>query len=59
MIGIVIYIVEDACSDSVDTTWLLETYFPMQAYVISSREAIAMMPNGTVDITGENGFNVV
>ena len=37
---------KDACLDSVDTTWLFETYFPMQAYLISIEEAIGMMPNG-------------
>jgi nicotinamidase-related amidase len=42
----VIYIVKDACLDSVDTTWLFETYFPMQVYVVSIEEAIGMMPNG-------------
>ena len=52
-------IVKDACLDSVDTTWLFETYFPMQTYVVSIEEAIGMMPNGTVDPRGPNGCNVV
>jgi nicotinamidase-related amidase len=55
----VIYVVKDACLDSVDTTWLFETYFPMQTYVVSIEEAIGMMPNGTVDPRGPNGCNVV
>jgi nicotinamidase-related amidase len=54
-----IYIVKDACLDSVDTTWLFEMYFSMQAYVISIEEAIWMMPNGTVDPRGPNGCNIV
>lgn len=54
----VIHIVQDACLDSVDSTFLFETYFPTQAYVISLEEAIALLPKGPVDPKGQSGFNV-
>jgi nicotinamidase-related amidase len=54
----VIYIVQDACLDNVDSTFLFETYFPTQAYVISLEEAISLLPKEPVDPKGQSGFNV-
>lgn len=55
----VIYILRDAVLDSVNASFLLDTYFLMQKYVITVDEAIGMLPNGTVDPDSVNGFNVL
>jgi hypothetical protein len=56
--GYMIYIVQDAFLDNVDSTGLLETYFLSQAYVISVDEAIRMMLKGTADPRGRDEFNL-
>lgn len=54
----VVHIVRDACLDSIDTTFLFETYFPVQAYVLSLEEALRLFPKEPVNPDSVNGFNV-
>ncbi|ODQ50231.1 Isochorismatase hydrolase [Saitoella complicata NRRL Y-17804] len=45
-----IYVVEDATVDPYSADWLLNEYFPRAATVLSTDQALAMMPEGPLDI---------
>jgi hypothetical protein len=44
-----------ACLKSIPSGLLFDTHFRTQKYVISSEEAMKLMPNGTVGPTKQNG----
>lgn len=55
----VVHIVKETCLDSIDTTFLFDTFFPVQAYILSLEEALALMPTEPLSPYDVNGYNLI